>query len=235
MGMNGDPSVELHRVAADWGEGTSFQNGGMGAAAMLNDATWLYRFYDSAAPATSPTWTTPGGDYTAAVSATAVISDDHGGGQLFSWSTSGNPQMLSDLQGWLDNPSTNFGWVLLGDESKGETVKRLNSGESNVPPMLQVQYVVVPESLPGDYNGNDTVDAADYTVWRHTLGSRSNLAADGNGNFVIDEVDYEVWQQNFGDTVGSVGPAVAPEPASIALAMVAFVFATGRDLTHGPR
>ena len=44
MGLNGDPTVELHRVQQDWGEGNSFQNGGMGAAAQEGDATWLYTF-----------------------------------------------------------------------------------------------------------------------------------------------------------------------------------------------
>jgi hypothetical protein len=149
MGLNGDPSVGLHRMSADWGEGTSFQNGGMGAAATQNDATWLYRFFDPADSANSPAWTTPGGDFSATASASAIISDDNGGGQLFSWSTIASPSMLADLQGWLDDPSTNYGWAILGDESKGQTAKRLNSGESttlpNIAPVLELEYVVVPE------------------------------------------------------------------------------------------
>ena len=38
----------------------------------------------------------------------------------------------------------------------------------------------------GDYNGDGKVDAADYTVWRDTLGSTTDLRADGNGNGSID-------------------------------------------------
>jgi hypothetical protein len=56
-------------------------------------------------------------------------------------------------------------------------------------------------TLPGDYNGNDVVDAADYTVWRNTLGSTIDLRADGNGNGVIDQGDYGVWTANFGRTL----------------------------------
>jgi hypothetical protein len=151
MGQNGDQAVELHRVLQDWGEGRSFQNGGMGAAASNGDATWLYTFYNAAAPAASPSWTNPGGDFSATVTASALISDDLGGGQAFTWSSSAYPQMLADVQSWLSDPQTNFGWLLLGNETLGQTIKRLNSGESttppNAPPVLIVTYVPEPSGL----------------------------------------------------------------------------------------
>src|SRR5262245_24990212 len=53
-------------------------------------------------------------------------------------------------------------------------------------------------SLPGDFNGNDVVDGADYVVWRNTLGSTTQLAADANGNGIVDPVDYQILRQNFG-------------------------------------
>jgi hypothetical protein len=139
MGLNGDPVVELHTALNSWGEGTSFQNGGMGATATTGDATWIYRFFDDA----SKKWANPGGDYSSTVSGSAVVSDDLGGGQLFTWT---GPQMVVDVQAWLSSPSTNFGWFLLGDESRGQSAKRFNSGEStiapNVPPVLTVTYVI---------------------------------------------------------------------------------------------
>jgi PEP-CTERM motif len=61
----------------------------------------------------------------------------------------------------------------------------------------------------GDYNHNGTVDAADYTVWRDTLGVmddgvdppedlRANGSNEGASLNTIDQADYEVWKQNFG-------------------------------------
>ena len=54
--------------------------------------------------------------------------------------------MVADVQDWLDNPAANFGWLLQGDESHGQTAKRFNSGESttgsNVPPALSITYHV---------------------------------------------------------------------------------------------
>src|SRR4051812_31255617 len=53
----------------------------------------------------------------------------------------------------------------------------------------------------GDYNKNGTVDAADYAIWRKTLGSSSRLAADGDGNGTIEQADYSFWRSRFGNRV----------------------------------
>jgi hypothetical protein len=55
--------------------------------------------------------------------------------------------------------------------------------------------------LLGDYNGNGTVDAADYTVWQDHVGSTTDLLADGNDNGVVDQTDYQVWSDNYGHTL----------------------------------
>lgn len=149
MGLNGDRATKLHLATAEWGEGASFFSGGVGGPAMEGDATWFYRFYNATTPAASTPWTTPGGDFAATASASSIISDDLGGGQLFTWNSAANPQLLADVQSWLANPAGNFGWAMIGVESAGQTAKRLNSGESNVvpnvPPQLTIEYVVVPE------------------------------------------------------------------------------------------
>lgn len=77
--------------------------------------------------------------------------------------------------------------------------------------------------LAGDYNQNGTVDAADYIIWRNTLGQTgSGLAADGDGDNLVDGGDYAVWRSNFGHTtsMGSVTTLSAnsiPEPNGVPL------------------
>ncbi|QDT68614.1 hypothetical protein MalM25_15370 [Planctomycetes bacterium MalM25] len=74
--------------------------------------------------------------------------------------------------------------------------------------------------LTGDYNDDGVVDAADYTVWRDTLGDSadpSGSGADGNDNGVIDNGDYTAWSDNYGDSSLSLATAV-PEPSSALLA-----------------
>ena len=54
----------------------------------------------------------------------------------------------------------------------------------------------------GDYNHNGTVDAADYTIWRDTLGSTTDFRANGNNEGasmdLIDQADYDTWKNAFG-------------------------------------
>ena len=67
----------------------------------------------------------------------------------------------------------------------------------------------------GDYNGDGLVNAADYTVWRDTEGSTTQLAADGNGSGTIDEADYTVWQDAFvGQALANASTNTIPEPAT---------------------
>jgi hypothetical protein len=84
--------------------------------------------------------------------------------------------------------------------------------------------------LPGDYNHDDQVDAADYIMWRHLLGSTTELSADGSGNGLVDEADYEVWRAHFGIKFGeprrattrSLASVPEPSPAtSVAVGMLA--------------
>jgi formylglycine-generating enzyme len=76
---------------------------------------------------------------------------------------------------------------------------------------------------PGDFNGDGVVDAADYTLWRDTLGSTTNLTADGNNNGVVDAGDYDVWKANFGNHsgAGASANAAVPEPSTLVLLIVA--------------
>ncbi|MCA9189180.1 MAG: hypothetical protein KDA99_26325, partial [Planctomycetales bacterium] len=65
---------------------------------------------------------------------------------------------------------------------------------------IRWQRQTVVGGLPGDYNGNGIVDAADYTVWKDNFGSDTELAADGNEDGVVNAADYTIWKDNFGQT-----------------------------------
>lgn len=72
--------------------------------------------------------------------------------------------------------------------------------------------------LPGDYNRDNYVDTADYTVWRNSAGTNF-AAADGDGNGIVNTADFSFWKRRFGDygpLVFELG-AAAPEPGLLAL------------------
>lgn len=133
-------SVSLHRLLADWGEGTSVASGGQGggAPATAGDATWLHRNFNSTF------WASAGGDFAAAASA----QDDVGGPGEYNWSS---PGLVTDVQAFLDAPEGNFGWLLLGNESVSGSAKKFSTREeSDVDsrPRLLIEYTV-PEPATG--------------------------------------------------------------------------------------
>lgn len=79
-----------------------------------------------------------------------------------------------------------------------------------------------PNYITGDYNGNGVVDAADYTVWRDTVGTLgtelAHPAADHNHDFRVDQADYDIWRANFGAPFNTAPLAAAttiPEPQTL--------------------
>jgi hypothetical protein len=121
--------VELHKLLADWGQGTSQASGGegQGAPATPNDPTWRHRFFDTIF------WTTQGGDFSGTVSGSQSV----GGVGVYTWSSL---QMVADVQSWLDNPDSNFGWLVLGDEAEIATARRFDTRESASLPLLTIEY-----------------------------------------------------------------------------------------------
>ena len=86
-----------------------------------------------------------------------------------------------------------------------------------------VQLEVVAAPLPGDYNQDGIVDAADYTVWRDHLGSAAVLPNDATPG-VVDASDYAVWKTNFGNSYSSASFAATanvPEPSTLLLVGIA--------------
>lgn len=130
--ITGPQQVSLHVVTRDWGEGGSMASGeeGAGAAAQNGDATWAHAIWPG-----NP-WTKPGGDFNSNTSASIQVDDDG----PYHWTS---PQMIKDVQRWLDTPSVNFGWCIIGNEASLTTAKQFASRESPIAtkrPMLTITY-----------------------------------------------------------------------------------------------
>ncbi len=81
-------------------------------------------------------------------------------------------------------------------------------------------------ALAGDYNLNGAVDAADYTLYRDTLGATvaPGSGADGSNNGVIDPADYTVWKNGFSAaSAGVAASSAVPEPTTVMLAALVLV------------
>jgi hypothetical protein len=128
--------VTLHRVNADWGEAGS-NGSGSGAPAMPGDATWLFRFFNTLS------WTAAGGDFATATSASQSVADIGS----YAWTGAG---LVADVQFWVDNAASNFGWLVLGDESTTSTVKKFYSNQGFTPPRLTVDYTPKATDVPSE-------------------------------------------------------------------------------------
>lgn len=138
-------TVGLYRLLADWGEGASIaevsdegEGGGRGAPPEPNDATWSHRFFPSVA------WSRPGGDFGRFSANTRV-----GPIGFYTWGST--PQMVEDVQTWLDAPSTNFGWLVMSREDEPSNfpdAKRFDTKENPDPAVRPVLIVDFTPPLP---------------------------------------------------------------------------------------
>lgn len=164
--------------------------------------------------------------------------------------TFSSANLTSLVQGWISGTVPNRGLMLINPTTytgapaaPGDLIARYATHESNMvlnggnpvfggtqfpwdPPQLIITYGNT--ALTGDYNQNGFVDAADYTIWRDTLGSTSDLRANGDNTGasanVIDGADLLAWKNNFGSHNGAgSGDAfgmAAPEPSPLILLAV---------------
>ncbi|MEE9603649.1 MAG: PKD domain-containing protein [Thermoguttaceae bacterium] len=130
---SGGQSVRLHRLLEDWSEGPSDPPGqeGGGATAVAGDVTWIHREFSETL------WTTSGASFAQSASATLQVANEG------SYTYSSTPELVADVQGWLDDASSNFGWVLVVDAPATGSAKRFNSRENSTAstrPKLRINY-----------------------------------------------------------------------------------------------
>jgi hypothetical protein len=104
------------------------------------------------------------------------------------------------------NPYDGASW---SDTSVGMASRQLTDGSwdswtfsptFNFASFAENPIAAPPPILPGDFNQDGRVDAADYGLWRNQFGATSGIAADGNGNGIVDAADYVVWRKVFSMT-----------------------------------
>ena len=144
-------TMGLRKLLADWGEGASSTSSGPGASATNGDATWIHTFRASGF------WASPGGDFATLVSASTTV----GNRGSYTWGSSA--QMVSEVQTWLDDPGTDFGWILIGDENASRSAKKFHSREASSSvdrPKLTVEFSPPAQPEPGQLQ----FSAGSYTV-----------------------------------------------------------------------
>jgi len=157
-GGPGSATIGLFAATQNWGQGTNGSTAttvggtGQGFAANTGDATWNAAFYSATAPTL---WNTPGGDHVATASTSLLVSGT-AVGTAYTWGSS--VQFVADVQGWLNSPSTNFGWELINaNEATANSLYGFYSAEwdnahfgggATQVPELQVTYTPpVPEPV----------------------------------------------------------------------------------------
>jgi len=151
----------LHRMLRPWGEGNKIAVvafPGQGLAATGGEATWLHSFYPTNA------WTEPGGapdvDFVSEESSFQFI---YVVGESYRFEST--PELVGDVQGWVNNPPSNFGWMLIcDDESTPFTARHFGSREDpDAAPSLVIEYLVPPRIGSVQRAGNQFTFA--FTTW----------------------------------------------------------------------
>jgi hypothetical protein len=107
------------------------------------------------------------------------------------------------------NDVNDFPTFDLGESALSDVI---NGSDGIVLPPLSISVISgFGSDLPGDYNNDGFVDAADFTTWRDSIGevALNGFGADGNRDGIVDLGDYAVWVNNFGNRTAAV-----PEPAT---------------------
>jgi hypothetical protein len=122
--------------------------------------------------------------------------DDHGGPTL-------THSLLIDSQA-MDAGDPAIAFNPAEYDQRGAPFVRVFDGDGGGGPRIDMGAFESQPVLPtfGDYNRNGAMDAADYIVWRKTLGQSvpNHSAGDGDGDGAVEQQDYDVWTSHFGDT-----------------------------------
>ena len=83
-----------------------------------------------------------------------------------------SPGMVADVQLWVDNPGTNYGWIMMATGEPEGTGKQIGSRESDYSPILVVDYTLSPPAASPVLFGM----AASESAFHFSLNTQSNLS-----------------------------------------------------------
>jgi glucose/arabinose dehydrogenase len=170
--------LSLHKVLANWGEGTSNADGpeGAGINASATDATWLKPVFGQSA-----LWDLPGGDFAETKSATTSVGNEAN----YTWSS---PRMAYDLNGWLATPSAHFGWLLKADIESSVKPATGSAGQSTITVTPDTEGLVDGMAVKGGGIGIEaTISAGGINTATHviTLTVANSAAVNGSAYFAV--------------------------------------------------
>ena len=129
-------TVALHPVLSPWGEGLSNATMGEAGGAMstTDDATWIHTYFNTLF------WNTPGGDFRPEASANLAVATN--GPQVIG----STPELVADVQGWLDDPGSNNGWLLRQVDEAALAIRfdSRDHADPSVRPRLTVDFSLPP-------------------------------------------------------------------------------------------
>ncbi len=121
------------------------------------------------------------------------------------------PTLTADGGHWAEGTmSTVFGSSTVQEATMDPTIttgRRKGWTKLDAAALADIGWSVAAPGLPGDYNSDGLVNAADYTVWRDSVGTGSVIGS------------YAQWSANYGRSAAANGVAV-PEPTGAGLVLL---------------
>lgn len=140
----------------------------------------------------------------------------------------GSVPITSDYDHWLEGLTSNvYGTTTSQEVVMDPTLTRgtrKHFTALDAAALSDIGWSITPPDIPtlaGDYNDDNIVDAADYTIWRDSVGTGNVIGS------------YAEWRADYGKTLGSGAgselQSAVPEPGSAGIAaLLAFAYSLAR-------